>query len=200
LPALNLKKLNLDGSSQVELPNKKRARFKEQFNLKDEQIEVLVQDKKFADYFEEIISELEDSKNIQLAANYFLTDFQSLIKEKMIDLKEILVSPENFAELIKLIGENQINSRVGKDVLRIMIERGGDPSIIIEEAGLEQISDESAINDLVERIIKENPIVIEDYKKGKETVLQFLVGQAMKITKGSINPKIFVNVLKQKIG
>lgn len=200
MPALNLKKLNLDGSSQVELPNKKRARFKEQFNLKDEQIEVLVQDKKFADYFEEIISELEDSKNIQLAANYFLTDFQSLIKEKMIDLKEILVSPENFAELIKLIGENQINSRVGKDVLRIMIERGGDPSIIIEEAGLEQISDESAINDLVERIIKENPIVIEDYKKGKETVLQFLVGQAMKITKGSINPKIFVNVLKQKIG
>ena len=200
MPALNLKKLNLDGSSQVELPNKKRARFKEQFNLKDEQIEVLVQDKKFADYFEEIISELEDSKNIQLAANYFLTDFQSLIKEKMIDLKEILVSPENFAELIKLIGENQINSRVCKDVLRIMIERGGDPSIIIEEAGLEQISDESAINDLVERIIKENPIVIEDYKKGKETVLQFLVGQAMKITKGSINPKIFVNVLKQKIG
>jgi aspartyl-tRNA(Asn)/glutamyl-tRNA(Gln) amidotransferase subunit B len=199
LPAINLTKLDLGGPAQMELPQEKRKRFKEQFNLIDEQIEILIQDKNFADYFEKVVSELENNKLIQLAVNYLLTDFQSLIKEKMLSYEEVLVTPENFAELINLIGKNRITSRVGKDVLRIMIEKGGDPSLIVEEKGLGQISDESAINDLVKQIIEENPLVIEDYKKGKKTAIQFLVGQGMKKTKGSVNPKILKRILKEKV-
>ena len=195
LPVINLAKLNLGGPAQIELPQQKRKRFKEQFNLKDEQTEILVQDKRFADYFEEVISELGDKKYAQLAVNYFLTDLQSLMKEKMLVISEVLITPENFAEMIQLIGENQITSRVAKDVLRTMIEKGGDPSLIIEEKGLGQINDESVINNLAEEIIKENPLVIEDYKKGKETALQFLVGQGMKKTKGSVNPQILAKTL-----
>ena len=159
----------------------------------------MIKDKKFTDYFEEVISELKDKKYIQLAVNYLLTDLQSLIKEKMLSFEEILITPENFAELIQLIGKNQITSRIGKDVLQIMIEKGGDPSLIIEERGLGQINSESIISNLAEEIIKENPLVIEDYKAGKETALQFLVGQGMKKTKGSINPEILTKILKEKI-
>jgi len=190
LPVLKISNLKYQISNLPELPNKKRARFKEQYGLKDEQIEILISDKQAADYFEEVISELENKKYTQLAVNYLLTDLQSLMKEKMLSFGEILITPENFAELIQLIGENQITSRTGKDVLRIMIEKGKDPSLIIEEGGLGQINDESAINNIVKQIIEENPLVIEDYKKGKETALQFLVGQGMKKTKGSINPEI----------
>lgn len=182
-----------------ELPREKRKRFKEQYNLKDEQIEILVQDKNLTDYFEEVISELEDKKYTQLAVNYLLTDFQSLTKEKMLSFEEVLITPENFAELINMISRGEITSRVAKDVLRTMIEKGGDPSLIIEERGLKQINDESAINDLVRQIIEENPNVIEDYKKGKETALQFLMGQGIKKTKGRVNPEILKKVLKEKI-
>jgi len=195
LPVLKISNLKSQISNLPELPQEKRIRFKEQFNLKDEQIEILVQDKKFADYFEEVVSELEDKKYIQLAVNYLLTDLQSLMKEKMLSFEEILITPENFAELIQLIGENKITSRSGKDVLRIMIEKGGDPSLIIDEGGLEQINDEKTINDLVMQIIEENPKVIEDYRKGKQMALQFLVGQAMKKTKGSVNPQILAKTL-----
>jgi aspartyl-tRNA(Asn)/glutamyl-tRNA(Gln) amidotransferase subunit B len=180
-----------------ELPSEKMARFKAQFDIKDEQIEILIKDKKLSDYFEETISELENKKYIQLAVNYLVTDLQSLMKEKMISFEEILIVPENFAELIELIGDGKITSRTGKDILQTMIEKGGDPSLIIEEKGLGQINDEISIKKLAQEIIAENKIVVEEYKNGKVTALQFLIGQAMKKTKGSASPEIFTKVIKE---
>ncbi|MFH1326471.1 MAG: Asp-tRNA(Asn)/Glu-tRNA(Gln) amidotransferase GatCAB subunit B, partial [Candidatus Falkowbacteria bacterium] len=93
----------------------------------------------------------------------------------------------------------EITSRVGKDVLRMMIEKGGDPSVIIEEQGLKQSMDESAIEALAQKIIKENSKVAEDYKLGKETALQFLIGQGMKLTKGSVSPEMLAKKIKEII-
>ncbi len=163
-------------------------------------MEIFIQDKKMADFFEEVASELESSQNfIQLAVNYLLTDLTSLMKEKMLAFDELLITPENFSELIELVGNNEITSRTAKDILKIMIEKGGDPSLIMEEMGLRQVSDASFADKIAEEIIKENLSVVEDFKRGKTNALQFLIGQCMKKTKGSINPDILRKSLKNNI-
>ncbi len=198
LPPLNLKKSDFLMEIRFpELPVQKRKRFKEEFNLKDEQIEILISDKKLADFFEESVSELKDKKMANLLANYVITDLLGLSVGGF--FAEILITPKNFAELINMIENKEINSRVAKDVLKIMMKKGGHPSVIVKETGLEQISDNLIINNLVEEIIRENKSVVDDYKKGKTASLQFLVGQAMKKTKGSVNPEILIEKLKEKI-
>jgi len=202
LPALQLSTLDFQ-LSIPELPKDKRERFKKEFNLKDEQIEIIIQDKKGAEFFEETVSDLAvkppSGGFTALAANYFISDLQGIMKEKMLTFDELLLTPENFAELISMIAKNEITSRVAKDVLRMMIEKGGDPSVIVGEQGLKQTTDESDIEELAQKIIKENPKVAEDYKSGKETALQFLIGQGMKLTKGSVSPEILAKKIKELI-
>ena len=203
LPSLNLAKLDLGDIVIPELPSKKRERFKMEYGLKDDQTEIFVNDKKMADYFEQTVSEREKISSsfdfFALAANYLITDIQSLMKEKTISFDNFAITPKNFAELIKMIEAGEITSRVGKDVLKIMIKTGGDPSEIVDERNLRQTNDESAIKSVAEEIINENKDVAEDYKKGKESSLQFLIGQGMKKTKGSVNPEILKNALKQAL-
>ncbi len=134
------------------------------------------------------------------AVNYFSSDFIGLIKEKQIPISEILVQPENFAELIKMVTQNEISSRGAKDVLRYMVERGGDPSEIVKTLGFSQISDESALEEVAKKVLVQNPKAILDYKEGKIQILQFLVGQVMKETKGAGNPEIIRTLLLKIIG
>ncbi len=210
LPSLNLKKLGFQTETKfpnIELPQQKRERFKKEYNLKDEQIEIFIRDKKFSEYFEEIVSDLgvelpsgsSTPKLIQLAANYLTTDLQSLLKEKMLSVDELLVTPGNFAELVKMIGNGEITSRVGKDVLRIMVETGKKPLSVVKEKGLGQTYDEAIIQKIADEIIQENPSVAESFKKGREQSLQFLIGEGMKKTKGSVNPKILSIFLKESL-
>ena len=140
------------------------------------------------------------SDALKLAANYFTSDLLGLMKEKKISANELLVDPENFAELIKMIYKNEITSRVAKDVLRIMVEQGGDPSTIIESKGLKQVGNEKVLEEIAKKIISQNSKAVEDFKKGKQESLQFLVGQVMKETKGAANPEIIRGVLTKIIG
>jgi aspartyl-tRNA(Asn)/glutamyl-tRNA(Gln) amidotransferase subunit B len=117
----------------------------------------------------------------------------------MLDFDNILIAPENFAELISLIGENKINSRMAKNILKKMAEKGGGPSLIMEDMKWKQIDDEEAINDFVKQVINENPSAVEDYKNGKETALQFLIGQAMKKSKSGLNPINLSKIFKKNI-
>jgi aspartyl-tRNA(Asn)/glutamyl-tRNA(Gln) amidotransferase subunit B len=207
LPALKISNIKYQISNLPELPQQKRERFKEEYKLKDKDIETMIYDKKFADYFEEVVNELQglsdspglSDSRIQLAVNYLTSDLQGLMKVKSVAFDTLLITPENFAELIVMIGRNEISSRTGKDVLKIMLEKGGDPSVIVGEKGLRQKSDETSLIELAEKIIKENPLVINDYKKGKETAMQFLIGQGMKLSKGSVNPELLKNTIKQRI-
>jgi len=206
LPPLDVPNLGLGEIIIPELPRQKRKRFKDEYKLKEDQIEILVRDKPAADFFEAVVSELKtvDAKLsseqiVPLAANYLISDLQSLMKEKGLNFSELPVTPENFAELIGMISNSEITSRVGKDVLKIMTEKGGDPSIIVQESGLKQTNDELAIRELVDKIIAENPDVAEGYRGGKEASLQFLIGQGMKETKGSVNPAILKEILITRI-
>jgi len=183
-----------------ELPAQKRKRFIREYNLGTEQVEILVDDRYLAEYFEESVSELDadqrgldtDSrrKKIQLLFNYLTSDTKGLINEQKISIKELNITPENFADLIVLISSAEISSRSAKDILKEMAESGLDPRQIIEQKGLKQVSDEGELTATIEQIIKENPKAVEDYKKGKSNALQFMIGKSMAKLKGKGNPDI----------
>ena len=185
-----------------ELPAQKRARFAKEFGLSPDQIEVLVFDRALANYFEAVVSELQAeqadiARTIPLAINYLISDFKGmLVAAGIIDPALSKITAENFADLVLLIAGEKINSRVAKDVLKKMFESGGDPTVIIREAGLEQISDESALIPVCEQLIAANPGPAADFKAGKEVALQFFIGRAMGALKGKANPAVLQKVLR----
>jgi len=193
-----------------ELPMAKRERFSKQYGLPSKIISFLVSDKHLADYFEQASSELaswigenkeaEFQKASAILANYMSSDLQSLLVAKDAQITDIRITPENFAELVKMIYTNEISSRAAKDVLARMFADGSDPSDIVQEDNLRQISNVSALDETVKKIIQENPKPVEDYKKGKTVALQMLIGKVMKETKGAANPEVVREVLTKLLG
>lgn len=199
-------------STISELPAQKRDRFRKEYNLLNNEIEVFVRDKDFGNYYEKVVSELrnwvkesdiKDSvsqeeyfKLSKMAANYLLTEARGLLKDS---LKEINITPENFAEFITLIYNSKISSKIAKELLKEMFESGGDPSNIIKEKNMAEMSDESEIELIIEEVVSQNQKAVEDFKKGKNQSFQFLIGQVMAKTKGKANPSILSRILKEKL-
>ncbi len=196
----DLKKLK---SETPELPKAKRQRFKKEFFLKDNQAEILVNDKNFANYFEKAAAKLISSgggeNSVQTLYNCLTSDLKGLMREMNFTIEEIKIAPENSADLTTLIISGGISSSSAKYILREMAETGLNPRQIIEEKNLTQISDDDIIKQTIQVVIKDNPKAIEDYKKGKENALQFLIGQAMAKLKGRGNPEILRKILKETI-
>jgi len=204
LPPLHFKKEEIEKirAEIPELPQQKRERFKREYELEEKSIEVFVQNKDLGEYFEKVISELPPKipKNqfprlIKLASNYLITDLQGLLKGTSVAEKEFLITPENFAQFITLIYEGKISSKMAKMILEEMFKTGADPSHIIEEKGLVLIIDKAEIEKIIQEVVSENQKAVSDFKKGKETALQFLIGQVMAKTKGKANPEIAKNIL-----
>ena len=174
-------------ASLPELPWQKRERYKRDFSLRDEDIEVYVRDQEWGRLMEDVSHILGDKGMVRLASNYIVSDLKTLI------------SAQRLVEVVHMISEGKISSRGAKDILKIIQEKDGDPRVIAEENNLIQTSDEGELGKIVERIIKENPDAVAEYKKGKLVSLQFLVGQAMKATKGSANPQILKEVFTKNL-
>jgi len=119
------------------------------------------------------------------------------MREKYLDFDNLLLTAENFADLITMLSEDKISSRAAKDVLKEMVETGAEPHVVVLEHGLEQTSDDDLIMTAAQKVVEENPRAAEDYKKGKESALQFLVGMMMKETKGAANPQKAVEILQK---
>ena len=203
LPPLKISELDFD-LSLPELPEQKRKRFKEKYELKEEAIEVFVRDIAMGEFFEAVCKHLDIECQLghsmsKLAANYIVSDLAGLIKEKNVSIDDIKINPEMFAKLVSMAANGAISSRGAKDVLKIMFEHGGNPEEIVKEKGLAQTSDDSFIKNIVEEVIKNNPTVVEDFKSGKENTLQFLVGQGMKLSRGKANPGMLKKILKEKL-
>ncbi|GAI00744.1 unnamed protein product, partial [marine sediment metagenome] len=197
-----------------ELPQQRRERFKKEYNLLDKEIEVFVFNKDLGEYFEKVMSELrnwvkeveikrkvkreEFLKLTKLCSNYIITDLQGLLKGASVVGEDFLITPENFAEFTTLIYKGKISSKIAKQVLSEMFSTGADPSHIIEEKGLVQITDVAQIEKIIKEVISKNQKAVEDYKKGKTAASQYLIGQIMARTKGKANPQI-VNKLLNKI-
>lgn len=208
LPPLEISKKDVGeiGKEIPELPQSRRARFKKEYQIPDSAVETLTTYKNLGDFFEQAVSELKAwlksgriktnlDRLIKLSANYIITEFPKFIPTT----GEIRISPENFAELIYLTFIGEISSSGAQEVLKEIFRTGGDPSQIIEKKSLKQVSKEKDLEDIVKKIIKNNPQAIKDYKKGKDTALQFLIGQIMRETRGSANPKIVGKMLKKKL-
>lgn len=179
-----------------ELPWEKRARYANDYGLKAEDIESFVVDTTLGQFFDEVVKILgADREQIKVAANYVTSDMLGLMKNEE-TLK--LPSAGNYAELVKLISQGDLSSRGGKDVLAILMLENRSPKALAEEKGLLQIHDEGAMAAIVDKVIADNPKIFEDLKAGNEKVLQFLIGQGMKESKGSANPGVLVKLFKAK--
>lgn len=180
-----------------ELPQAKRARYKNDFGIKNEDIETYLNDTKLSDWFEDIAKILLNKDKVKTASNYITSDFLGIVKNST-NVKA--PSAENFAELINMTTDSEISSRVAKDILAIIAISDESPRKIAEERDLIQKNDEGALKGTVQKVIDGNPAVVATYKGGKENALMSLVGQIMKETKGSANPAIVQKLLKELIG
>lgn len=175
-----------------ELPIAKRARYKKDFGIKDEDIESYVNNPELGKWFEDIVKILKESEKIKIASNYITSDYLGLKKTNS-DIK--FPNAENFAELINLVSENKISSRAAKDILAMIVVSDESPLKIATDMDLLQKNNEGALKEVAQKIIDANPKVITDYKGGKEPALMSLVGQIMKETKGSANPQVAKEIL-----
>ena len=195
LPPLQFNKDQIEEirAALPELPAAKQERFEKEYGLENNSAEILVRDKALAGYFEAVVSEL--GGNGKLAASFLTGDFLRFLRGASASVSEVRVTPENMAELLSYVSENRISNLVAKEVLEEMFRSGEDPSDIIERLGLWQISDAGDLEDIVRHIVKENSKAVEDYKKGKEESLQYLLGQVMRESRGKANPKIVREIL-----
>lgn len=200
LPKMKLHEaFDLDGlkSELPELPEAKRARYRSDFGIKDEDIEVYIYDAELAKWFEEVAGILVDKEKVKTASNYVTTDYLGLKKNS--DLVLEVPSVENFAELISMVSENQISSRGAKDILAMIVVNDASPMQIATEKNLLQKNDEGELKTIVQKIIDDNPAVVETYKSGKENAIMSLVGQVMKASGGSANPQLVTKLLKELV-
>lgn len=204
LPPLDLAKFNIEElkNSLAELPAKKRTRFKQAYGLTPAEAEIIIGDIEAAAYFEEaaekLINQASDFK-YQTLFNYLTSDLFGLMSEAGTTAKDLKIKPSQLAELVGLILENRISSRIAKDVLREMFMAGLSPEQIIKEKELSQISDEKVIEKAVEEVIAENPKAAEDYKNGKENVAQFIFGKVMAKLRGRGNLEIVKKIIEEKL-
>lgn len=177
-----------------ELPVQKRARYKNDFGIKDEDIEVYVNDPILGAWFEDVAKILVNKDKIKIASNYITSDYVGI---KKTNAEARLPQANNFAELINLFLENKISSRVAKDILAMIVKNDESPLKIATEKNLIQSNDEGSLKMIVEKIINENPEVVAVYKSGKENAIMSLVGKIIKESNGSANPQIVIKLLKE---
>src|SRR3989344_5188961 len=192
-----------------ELPKARQVRFMADYNITKKDAAQLVAYKELGNYFEQVMSELSEwlvadkagdgNKFGQVALNWVLGPFLSALNEKKMLPDEGKVTPENFAELVKLVMQGQVSNLAAKEVFTKMFETGEDPSVLLKDMGLAQVSDEGVILDAVRKVLAENPKGVEDAKVKGEKAFGFLVGQTMKELKGKGNPQVINEILKKAL-
>ena len=170
-----------------ELPESRRKRYIEEFSLPEYDAKIITASKYLSNLFEKAT---EVCKNPKSVSNWIMSDISRILNEKEIEADAIPFTAEQLGELVQLIDKGTISSSIAKKVLDEMFEKPNDPAKIVEEKGWVQISDEGAIKEVVLKILANNPQSVADFKAGKDKALGFLVGQAMKETKGKANPKM----------
>lgn len=180
------------------LPSKIRELLLAQ-NIKDDQIETLLQSPVLKSFFDESVSQYANSANrIRLTANYLTSDIVGIMQS---DNSLILdnMNAISFASLVSMVDEGDITSRVAKNILQEVVFDGLDPKIVAQDRGLLQTDSAEDLQPLVDKILRDNPSVVEEYKGGKESSIQFFIGQAMKETKGTANPAVLTKLFRDSL-
>jgi aspartyl-tRNA(Asn)/glutamyl-tRNA(Gln) amidotransferase subunit B len=179
-----------------ELPESRKKRYLEEYKLSEKDAKLITSSKYLSNLFEEASKISGNSKAVN---NWIISDISRILNETETDPIEIPFDSKQLAKLVILIDKGTISSSIGKKVLEELFENPRDPEKIIEEKGWVQISDESAIKEVVNKILETNPQSIVDYKAGKDRALGFLVGQAMKETKGKANPQMLNKMFLEEL-
>ena len=179
-----------------ELPESRKARYISELGLSEKDARLLTNSKYLSDMFEEAS---KICKNNKAVANWLLSDVSRILNEKELEANDIPFTAEELAKMVMLIDKGTISTAIGKKVLEELFEEPKDPEEIIKEKGWIQISDEGAIKEVVLKILEANPQSIVDYKAGKDRALGFLVGQAMKETKGKANPQMLNKMFLEEL-
>ena len=180
-----------------ELPARKRARFIGEYGLRQYDAEVLTATRAVSEYYETVAKVSGDPKT---AANWVMGDLMGLLKAEGKEIAESPVSPGNLGELVKLIAQGELSGKLAKEVFPKMFSTGQPADVIVEREGLRQISDTGALEKIIADVIAGNPKQVEQYKGGKTTVINFLVGQAMRATRGQANVALVTDLFKQRLG
>ena len=180
-----------------ELPEQKRERFIKSYGIPEYDTGVLTSSEPLADYFEQCTALFPHPKTI---SNWMMGDLLRELKKDGRDILDCPVSPSALVDLLKLIQSGTISGNIAKGVFEEMYRTQKSAGSIVEEKGLKQITDSSAIEKIVAEVIQANPGQVEEFKGGKEKVLGFLVGQVMKASKGKANPGMVNKLLKEKMG
>ncbi|MGL5232383.1 MAG: Asp-tRNA(Asn)/Glu-tRNA(Gln) amidotransferase subunit GatB [Fusobacteriaceae bacterium] len=178
----------------------KIERFMANYSIPEYDANVLCSDMELADYFEAVT---KISKNPKISSNWIMSEVLKVLKDKHISIEEFSISAEHLGEIIILIENSVISSKIAKELFEIKLTDSRDPKVIVEEKGMGQLADTSAIEAMVIEIINANEKMVEDYKladEGKKPrVLKGLIGQVMKISKGKANPELVTSLMEEKL-
>ena len=181
---------------QPELRTEKLERYKREFDIPQYDAEIITESKRMADIFEETAALCGKPKK---AANWLMVETMRLMKEHDMEAEHLTFSPVNLAKLIDLADAGTINSSVAKKVFEKVFTDDVDPEAYVKEQGLGMVNDESALRDVIEKVLADNPKAVEDYRGGKEKAMGALVGQTMRAMKGKANPGMVNEMLKKML-
>ncbi len=182
--------------STGELPIQKFKRFAAQYGIPGQDINVLIESRYTADFFEETAKLSGEPK---LSSNWIIGDVAAYLNTNSITLKDTKLTPQLLSELIELIKDGAVSGNSAKKILGEMMKTGKPAKDLVESMGATQISDESALADIAKKVVSSNPQSVEAYKSGKEAAIKHLIGQAMKETKGRANPRVIEELLKKEM-
>lgn len=183
-------------SQLPELPAKKRDRYESQLELSAYDARVLTDDRTVAEYFEAAVAA---NANPKQAANWVMGDIAAYLNANKLSITDIAITPESLAEMVNLIEDKTISSKIAKDILPELLSKGGSPKDLVESKGLIQISDQGALEAIIDEVIAAHPKELEQYRKGKTKLQGFFVGQVMKKTSGRADPKLTNQLLGKKL-
>ncbi len=181
-------------SELPELPDEKRVRFQQEYQLGEKESEILAANRHQAEFFQEVVAKGIDPKPV---SNWMLGDFARLLNENKIEIRDSKITPDLLMGLIKLIEDGTISGKIAKTVFDEMFHSGQPAGEIVEEKGLKQVSDEGEIIGICKQVLEANPSQVEEFRQGKHKILGFFVGQIMKQTKGKANPQLVNTTLKK---
>ena len=190
LPPLQLSDawINAIRTQLPELPEAKTARFIADFSLTPSEARFITSELALANYFESVVAKAKSPA--KAVHSWIAGEFMRYLNDSGVNIEDVTLAPEAFAQLIDMVTDKTIGGNAGKAVLAELIKNGGDPAQIVKEKGLAQVSDESFIQEAVMKVINDNPSEVEKYLAGKETLLQWFVGQVARATKGKADPNV----------
>ena len=179
-----------------ELPLSKWRRFLRDYALSEEAADILTAERDMADYFERVVACFDEPQTV---GNWMISEMLRELNEGGISASESPLAPEQLAELLRLIQQEKISSKIAKQIFPEVFARGLDPESYVEEKGYLQITDESRLQEVVREVVAENPDEVDSYKQGKKKLMSFFMGQVMKKTQGQANPKLVDQLLRSEL-